>query len=92
MSEKKRDKLQVIYDILRAIKDHDGSIKPTHILYKSNLSHKMMAEYMKELTEKEFIVQTTHKGRKSYKLEQKGFDFINRYKSIVEFMDSFGLS
>ena len=43
---KKRDRLQVIYDILKAISLKNGQIKPTHILYKSNLSHQMMEEYL----------------------------------------------
>jgi predicted transcriptional regulator len=46
---KKRDRLQVIYDILKVIKEKNGRIKPTHILYKSNLSHQMMDEYLREL-------------------------------------------
>jgi len=45
---KKRDRLHVIYDILKCINEKDGKIKPTHILYKSNLSHQMMEEYIKK--------------------------------------------
>ena len=88
---KKRDRLQVIHDILAAIQERDGKIKPTHILYKSNLSHQMMEEYMTELLSKEFITQTVTKNGKTYSLTQKGFDYLNKYKLIIEFVDSFGL-
>ncbi|GIU69489.1 MAG: hypothetical protein KatS3mg002_0725 [Candidatus Woesearchaeota archaeon] len=88
---KKRDKLQIIYDILKAIHDKNNRIKPTHILYKSNLSHQMMETYLKELINKDFIVLNIDKNGKTYSLTQKGFDYLNKYKLISEFTDSFGL-
>jgi predicted transcriptional regulator len=88
---KKRDRLQIIYDILKAIHDKNNRIRPTHILYKSNLSHQMMEEYLGELISKEFVVMNSEKGGKTYSLTQKGFDYLNKYKLIAEFTDSFGL-
>jgi len=88
---KKRDRLQIIYDILKAVHDKNNRIRPTHILYKSNLSHQMMEEYLKDLINKEFIVMNDDKGSKTYSLTQKGFDYLNKYKLIAEFTDSFGL-
>jgi predicted transcriptional regulator len=89
---KKRDRLQIIYDILKAIHDKNNRIRPTHILYKSNLSHQMMEEYLKELMSKDFVVVNSEKsGGKTYSLTQKGFDYLNKYKLIAEFTDSFGL-
>jgi len=89
---KKRDKLQIIYDILSAIKDKNGKIKPTNVLYKSNLSNQMFSEYMGELILKEFIVENKAKRGKTYSLTQKGFDYLNKYQMIVDFTNSFGLS
>lgn len=88
---RKRDRLQVIYDILSAINERDGKIKPTHILYRSNLSHQMMEEYLTELLAKELITQNVTKQGKTYSLTQKGFDYLNKYKLIIDFVDSFGL-
>jgi len=87
----KRDRLQVIYDILNSIKDRNGRIKPTHILYKANLSHKMMDEYLKELMEKGFVVEEVSKKGKTYSLTQKGFEYLGKYNMMVDFVDSFGL-
>jgi predicted transcriptional regulator len=87
----KRERLQVIYSIIQAINDKNGKIRPTHILYKANLSHQMMEEYLTELISKEFIVENKLKKGKTYSLTQKGFDFLNKYKLIVDFVDSFGL-
>jgi predicted transcriptional regulator len=88
----KRERLQVIHDILRAVADKNGRIKPTHILYKANLSHQMLAEYLSELIKKELIVEENGKSGKTYSVTPKGFDYLNKYKMIVEFVDSFGLN
>ncbi len=88
---KKRSKLRVIYDILKAIQAQDGRIKPTHILYKSNLSHQMMDEYLQELKSKDFIVEMENGRSKTYSLTDKGHQYVERYKMIEEFTSSFGL-
>lgn len=88
---KKRTRLEVIRDILQVVRDRNGKIKPTHILYKSNLSHPMMEDYLKELIGKEFIVE--HKGPqgKRYSITDKGLQYLAKYRSIMEFTQSFGL-
>jgi predicted transcriptional regulator len=86
----KRDRLQVIHDILKAIRD--GKVKPTHILYKANLSHQMLEEYLKELIAKKFITEKRTKTGRIYALTEKGFDYLNKYKFIIEFSNSFGLN
>lgn len=88
---KKRGRLQIIYDILRVIKEKNGKIKPTNILYKSNLSNQMFQEYMNELIQKGFVLEKDTKNSKTYSLTQKGFDYLNKYQMIVDFTNSFGL-
>jgi predicted transcriptional regulator len=89
---KKRERLQVIYDILRVIRDRGDNIKPTHILYKSNLSHQMMQQYLNELINKEFIIEKeTEKGGKTYSLTEKGYKYLDEYQKITSFIESFGL-
>jgi predicted transcriptional regulator len=89
---KKRDRLQIIHDILKAIQDKNGRIKPTHILYKSNLSHQMLEEYLGDLLAKEFIVINEGKNGKTYSLTDKGFEYLSKYRLIMDFVDSFGLT
>ena len=88
---KKRNKLQIIHDILNVIKEKNGTIKPTHILYKSNLSYQMMDEYLKELIEKDFIKETTNKKDRSYAITEKGLKFLEKYSLVLDFTNSFGL-
>ena len=89
--DKKRSRLEVIYDILRVIRDRNGRIKPTHILYRSNLSYQMMSDYLTELKEKEFIVEINQKKGKTYAITEKGLKYLQQYALVVDFTDSFGL-
>ena len=89
---KKRSRLEVIHDILHTINKKGENIKPTHIMYKSNLSHQMMQEYLKELLEKNFIEENKSKKGKTYFLTKKGKDYLSKYNSMISFMDSFGLN
>lgn len=88
---KKRERLQIIYDILKTINQKNNKIKPTHILYKSNLSHQMMEEYLKELKEKDFIYESKDKKSKTYSLTKKGQNYLKEYRLIINFTESFGL-
>ncbi len=89
---KKRNRLEIVKDILEVIKSKNGKIKPTHILYKSNLSYQMMEEYLGELIEKGFILENKGKEGKTYSITEKGFNYLDKYNLISDFTESFGLS
>ncbi len=88
----RREKLDIIKDILEAIRDKGGSIKPTHLLYKSNLSHDSMKKYVSELIEKDMLQETEDMKTKDkkYGITDKGLKFLTDYRQIQEFTDSFG--
>lgn len=88
---KKRGRLDIIKDILEVIRSKSGNIKPTHILYKSNLSHQMMQEYLAELMQKGFIQEHRFTQGKRYSITPKGLTYLQKYRSIVDFTESFGL-
>ncbi|MBI2112675.1 hypothetical protein HYT52_04025, partial [Candidatus Woesearchaeota archaeon] len=48
--------MELIFDILLAIQNKGGRIKPTHLMYKSNLSHKLLNSYLEELIQKELVI------------------------------------
>lgn len=89
---KKRDRLKVIYDMLKVIRNNDNSIKPTPLLRYSNLSTQGFQEYLSELLDKGFIKEVEDKkGRKYYTLTDKGFRYLEKYSVITGFIDDFGL-
>ena len=96
---KKRERLEVIHDILAAVRDHGNKIKPTRLLHASNLSPQMFRDYIEELLRKGFLTEQILEGqgfrdgeaKKQYSLKTKGFEFLERYKTIIELIENFGL-
>jgi predicted transcriptional regulator len=89
---KKRDRLEVIFDILKIISSHHNSIKPTPLLRYSNLSSSNFSGYYKDLLSKEMIKELKdNKGRKYITLTDKGFKFLEKYKLILGFINEFEL-
>ena len=89
---KKRDRLEIIKDILEIIREKGDKVKPTHVMYKANLSHQMLTEYTNELLQKKMIIENeTKKGKKTYKITEKGYKYLKDYSLIRGFMDSYGL-
>ncbi|MFA6073430.1 MAG: winged helix-turn-helix domain-containing protein [Candidatus Woesearchaeota archaeon] len=92
MNNKKRDRLEVIFDILKIIRNHQNSIKPTPLLRYSNLSSTSFAEYYDELLKKEFVKELNDKkGRKYITLTDKGFKYIEKYELILGLINEFDL-
>ena len=90
--QKKRDRLEVIYDILSLIREKNNSIKPTPLLRFSNLSSQSFNEYISELLEKKFVKEIfDKKEKKFYSLGDKGFKYLEKYEVITGFIDDFEL-
>lgn len=93
--KQRRNKIEIIHDMLSAIQAKGGSIKPTHLLYKSNLSHNRMREYLDELVEKKFIEEVEKTEKKKTKqmimLTPEGYSFLQQLGKLKEFTEAFGL-
>lgn len=89
---KKRDRLSVIHDILKIIRDHHNSIRPTPLLRYSNLSSSSFTWYLEELKIKGLIKEVVGpKGTKYLTLSDSGFKFLEKYKLILGFINEFEL-
>lgn len=84
--------MEVIYDILKIIRDNQNSIKPTPLLRKANLSSNNFSDYYIELLEKEFVKEITDKKERKYvTLTDKGFKFLEKYSLIRGLIEEFDL-
>lgn len=88
---KKRERLDIIKDILSSIREN-RNIKPTRLLYSSNLSPQMFKEYINELISKGFIkIDINENEKKTFSLTKKGNQFLEEYRVIENFIENFGL-
>lgn len=83
--EKKRNKTDIISDMLLTIRER-GRIKPTHLMYKANLSHKQMKGYLDELEKNKMI-----KKEERIEITKKGREFLDKYSQLKEFEKTFGI-
>lgn len=88
---KKRNKLEIINDILQTIRNKRGKIKQTHLMYKVNLSHKLMKSYLEELVSKEMVSEVKEENNIYIIIKPRGEEFIEKLQKLKEFQEAFGL-
>jgi predicted transcriptional regulator len=74
--------METFCDILRAI--GAGAEKPTHIMYKANLSWTVMQVYIKSLEGQGLVVSNSDQGKRLYHLTEKGFQLLSQFLTIKE--------
>lgn len=89
--EKQRSVLRINLDILNAVRD-EGDAKPTHILYKANLSHERLVRYLDELTARGLIEVTQEGENRTYRITTKGVSFLIEMRRAESFVQGFGLA
>jgi predicted transcriptional regulator len=72
--------MEVKIDILQAIAE--GAGRPTHIMYRSNLSWAVMRNFIKILEEQGLVSSNVVEGRKNFVLTQKGIRVLETYSNV----------
>lgn len=88
--KKKRDRLEVINDILLNVQAK-GEIGPTRLLQLSNLSPQMFKGYLTHLLDKGLIGEKIKKNKKRYMLGEKGYEFLSNYRKFSNFVGKLGI-
>lgn len=89
--QRKRSRIDIIEDMLSSIQKKGGEIKPTHLMYKSNLSHGQMKSYLEELVNKDFIRKSKKKNNEYIIITELGLKFLQKIREMSEFEKTFGL-
>lgn len=79
---KKRARLEIVCDILFFIKSQTYGAKPTHILYKANLSPKLLSQYLKMMARDNLIKKIEENNKVRYRITKRGIEFLNKVKSL----------
>ncbi len=87
----KRGRLEILEDTLKIIRENKNFIKPTVLLRKSKMSSSRFKKFYSELLEKGFVNEAHRGDERFIELTPKGFKFLERYKTIVEFIEEFEL-
>ncbi|ACX72517.1 conserved hypothetical protein [Methanocaldococcus vulcanius M7] len=73
----KRDKIMIIFDILRTIKNND--LKKTNIMYATNLDWRTLNNYMSYLIKNEFIKEE----REKFSLTERGRQLLEKIENVL---------
>jgi predicted transcriptional regulator len=83
-SEKdRRSKMEMYLDILRAI--GAGAEKPTHVMYKANLSWVVMRGFLENLKAQGLVEETLVEGRSTLRLTNRGYELLNQFLLVREY-------
>lgn len=89
--ERKRNRVEIIHDMLRIMQEKGGRIRKTHLMYKANLSHKQMTSYLQELETNGLVEHFQEKEKNLIRITNKGREFFVQYAQMREFEKTFGL-
>jgi len=89
---RKRSRNDIILDMLLSIQKKGGEIKPTHLMYKANLSHSQMKLYLEELIKNEMVKKIKKKEYEYLIITDKGCNFADKVRQMREFEKTFGLT
>ena len=78
--------MEVKIDIMQAMAE--GAGRPTHIMYRSNLSWAVMRGFIRALEEQGLVSSNEADGRRNYVLTEKGSKVLQTYVSVRKQLES----
>ncbi len=87
----RRSKTQIYIDILRSVQRANGKLKKTHIVYKANLTHSRLEDYLDFLLSNEFLKEERSGNQIFYTITERGMSFLGKVNKLREISEAFGL-
>jgi predicted transcriptional regulator len=81
----RRNKIQIINDILIEIKTSGNELKISRLIFKTNLTHTRIKKYLQEMCLFGYIINKN----KRYALTEKGNNLINEFNKVKNIIDAF---
>ena len=83
--------MQIYIDILKNLQRSNGRMRKTHIVYKANLTHSRLKEYLDFLISKEFIEEKYIEDETFFVITEKGIKFLSDIDKLRKISDAFGI-
>jgi predicted transcriptional regulator len=83
--------MQIYIDILKNLQKANGRMIKTHIVYKANLTHSRLKEYLDFLISKEFIEEKNNGNETFFVITEKGVKFLRDIDKLKKMSDAFGI-
>jgi predicted transcriptional regulator len=83
--------MQIYIDILKNLQKANGRMIKTHIVYKANLTHSRLKEYLDFLISKEFIEEKSNGNETFFVITEKGVKFLRDIDKLKKMSDAFGI-
>ncbi|MEM2112241.1 MAG: winged helix-turn-helix domain-containing protein [Candidatus Bathyarchaeia archaeon] len=80
----RRSQMEILIDILKVVAD--GNEKPTHIMYRANLSWTRLKEQLDFLMKQEMLVEIEGEEGTIYKLTLKGKEVLEYFRKIEAYL------
>ncbi len=80
--ERRRDQLSITASILEHIKEKP--LKPTHIMYRANLSYTQLRKYLPLMLHNGLIVQSNIDGKEGYGITEEGIEYLQIYHELIK--------
>ncbi len=87
-----RERLEITHDILTIIRNTPGGAKPTHILFKANLSPALLNRYLAVMLQDGLIDKEEIRSRCLYNCTEKGAKLLDLLKSVDRMTSIINLS
>lgn len=81
---RKRSKLEIYLDILRAIRR--GVSKPTRIMYRTNLSWIPLQKIFESMVSQDLLREIEENKRKEYTITEKGKNVLRYFDQMMDLM------
>jgi len=80
IAKRRRSSLEIIANILEVASKPEG-VGKTHIMYKSNLSNKLVQEYLNFVVEKK-LIDVTMRSKRRFKISERGREYLKKFRGL----------
>lgn len=86
----RRDRLEIIKDLLESLEKNKGALKQTRLMYKANLSHLQMKGYLEGIEKKGYIKIIKNENNLIVNITSEGLKFLQKIREMNLFEESLG--